>query len=290
MATHNGQELQTIGPSRRIEGNFIDGRRGIAECFESTGPLPSVRRHLSEDARVNSVLVEAPLVNGIATARFNSWLYRSKFIYEKCTYTQHNSDEGRNFTLSWVFKWTQMSAQGTTTAFSLKEAKEKLSILFMKILVPEVQMDAPKESVQGRDIAEADQASNTIVTRDAEQTVSSLEALRSLQDYVSSEKAVYMSDITSRWLPLPVLTINTSAAAESVIATYDFPTDLFTLAPSVINTLPFRSFIYSDFACEMKLLMRIVSRMGKRLSLSGMTPLAYVRILKHSKVLCVALM
>nr|QIJ25859.1 hypothetical protein [Redbank virus] len=194
---------------------------------------------------------------GSYTSDVNNWITASRLVHEKTTQRQtlHN---GRRI---WEYERNVCTPGRTLIAYgiggSLKEAKHlsdyAMSTVYLNQAITQMDREGPKESVQGLANQDSDMASNTIVTRDEDQTVSSTISEVKALDYVSSEPMTSMEQITGRWMPLKFLEVKTEGQARgAVIATYYLPETLYTEMGKAPNLLPFETFIYGKYDIDMK--------------------------------------
>nr|UCW41643.1 polyprotein [Budalangi Iflavi-like virus] len=190
------------------------------------------------------------------TAYVNAWIYSNGLVYERTSQRQH-LHKGRRI---WEFERAMSLSKGIMKAYglatTLKEAKNlcDYAIYVEGIALPMVQMDGDnsKESVQGLATQESDRASNTIVTRDEDQTRIDPEDEVKPLEFVSTEKTVSVPDVVGRWMPLKTISVNTGQELDTTITTYYLPESLFKEMGSSVNLLPFEAFIYGKYDILMK--------------------------------------
>lgn len=190
------------------------------------------------------------------TAYVNAWTYANGMVYEKTSQRQH-LHEGRRI---WEYERAMSLPKGVMKAYglatTLKEAKNlcDYAIYVEGITMPIVQMDGDnsKESVQGLALQESDRSSNTIVTRDENQTrIDPLDETKPLE-FVSTEKTVEIPDVVGRWMPIRTIQVSTSQKMDDLVKSYYLPETLFKEMGTAVNLLPFEAFIYGKYDIVMK--------------------------------------
>ncbi len=188
---------------------------------------------------------------------FNSWIsvYSLSSFSERITNTYQKDGTivytiiiaGRYSTIHGV-----LSVRGKASSVTIRQAREAAYLnLFERLhnTMPCVQMD----SVQGDAIQKSDQENNTIVTRDADQTISEEHGVDppTLPDICSTEPMHQFDSVMNRWMALDGLEVTASYEAGRIIQTYHLPSFLYSasLAP---NMMPFENFIYGTYNIEFK--------------------------------------
>nr|AWK77851.1 polyprotein [Darwin bee virus 4] len=197
------------------------------------------------------------------TDLFNSWL-SGMFPIRNITKTDMFIDEcGRR---GWTVRRTIVFAttDGTVVfdnenhSFSMKfSLNATAKFILDKFLVAKVQSDETpsKESIQGDATQKSDKENNTIVTRDQQQTVSSVSGgfTADVARVSSSEPTHRFPMLVSRWMPIDVLHIKTTSKRGDYIASYYLPeTFLSEQAKCAPNTIPFETFVYGQYDISMK--------------------------------------
>nr|AWK77861.1 polyprotein [Bundaberg bee virus 5] len=197
------------------------------------------------------------------TDLYNSWMHGVYSFTEETRTLQHVDGEGRRI---WsVFRKLSFLSSDGTLVFRSHQHGQVLKLvlenchreLLSQVFVPDAQADsAPsKESVQGDATQSSDQDSNTIITRDQQQTVSESGPVpeRSVIGVASSEPTQNFSALVGRWMPLSKIVVMVDNPRDTLLASYYLPevvlTDQAKCAP---NTVPFESFVYGHYHFAMK--------------------------------------
>lgn len=194
---------------------------------------------------------------------FNSWLvglYPKNHAYRA---EQEYGDDGERI---WrvLRRVTFLSSDGVvelnaeSCAYTQKEANDQSARYILRnVKTPKAQMDEvpSKESIQGDTTQESVKDSNTIITRDQQETESKSapEGEHLIVSAASSEPLHQFPSIVGRWMPLKKITVNTTQKLDALLATYYLPeTFLSDQAKCAPNTLPFETFVYGRYEVHMK--------------------------------------
>lgn len=142
--------------------------------------------------------------------------------------------------------------QGSAIGSMQKEARENAYFDVIRNYAerfPTAQMDTE----QGDAIQKSDQHSNTIITRDASQTISEEQNVDpiSLPIVCSTEPTHQFDSVMNRWMALDGLEIPASKKTNDIIATYNLPSFLYA-SNKAPNLMPFENFIYGTYNIEFK--------------------------------------
>lgn len=186
----------------------------------------------------------------------NAWTYANDLVFEKTCQRQQLYEGYRIWEYERVMYVAKRIVRGYGFSTSLKNAKQMCNYAITDKYIHQacVQMDGDtsKESVQGLAIQDSDKASNTIVTRDEDKTVSRSSEDTKPIEFVSTEKVISFNDVTNRWMPLKSLVVSTANTFDTLLQSYYLPETLYTEMGDAANLLPFEAFIYGKYKIIMK--------------------------------------
>lgn len=113
----------------------------------------------------------------------------------------------------------------------------------------------PLETEVGEEHQESSRAHDTIVTTDAIPSKGGEHTTLGSQKFATSEPTYEFDALLDRYMPCKPVTITTSQARGTIVATYNLPRDLYNMLVQAPAMLPFESFIYSTFRCTFKVIV-----------------------------------
>jgi hypothetical protein len=120
--------------------------------------------------------------------------------------------------------------------------------------IARVQMDNVTE--QGEISQSSAKESNTIITRDQEQSKTAHEGVVvPMEKFTSSEPMHEFKSVTDRWMPLDSVTIETSMQVGDVAKALYLPEALYSSASCSPNLIPFETFIYGRVGLELRIVV-----------------------------------
>lgn len=187
---------------------------------------------------------------------FNSWVT----VYSLSTYSEQYKTISKGnvpvISCSISARYTTQNGilrvHGKANELTQKRARENA---FKNVLqnyinaMPVIQM----ETEQGDAIQDSDRASNTIVTRDAAQSISEEQRVNpiTLPIICSTEPLHEFASVMNRWMTLDGLEVKATHKTEEAIASYDLPSFLYK-SNKAPNMMPFENFIYGMYNIEFK--------------------------------------
>nr|UDL13967.1 MAG: polyprotein [Xiangshan picorna-like virus 1] len=254
------------------DSTFTSGLRQI--CNEQPSKLEARNTIMVSQNKIISRLLAArrEIFDNVTnyTDLYNSWSNASfahKIVYRK---ERTRTPDGVSYwdvhaSIEWkcsegVLKITK-SCCDTCLKVANNEVCKNIMQQFVSVL-PVVQMDSgpSKESIQGDATQESVQNSNTIITRDQGETVSTDVSLSEefITKCATSEEVYYLDKLVGRWMPLQIIKVTTTNQSSDCIKTWYLPEDLLkygndigagSVAP---NVLPFETFVYGQYDIKMR--------------------------------------
>lgn len=137
----------------------------------------------------------------------------------------------------------------STLVNSNKLFMELLFKIYCTCKIPQVQMD----TAQGEVTQDSHQASNTIITRDKDQSKTEEQHITTsrLREICSTEDELQFESIVNRWMALDTIKVNINNTFNQMLKVYNIPKFLYTesFAP---NLMPFQNFIYGNYNIEFR--------------------------------------
>nr|WET60305.1 putative polyprotein [La Jolla virus] len=189
------------------------------------------------------------------TALFNDWVCGVTILEKQTSRAQerHNQQGDRTRyvernTYVLQFMDGMLRVNCSFKSFKFRNLQEIIyeAIIMELLSIPQPQME--DDGGQGDTTQDSDKAGNTIITRDADQSVAKEEgiAIPQLISICSTEPMHQFESITNRWMALPSIEVKTSDAFNTILQTYNLPSFLYS-ENSAPNMMPFENFMFGKY-------------------------------------------
>lgn len=241
------QEGKTVNESVRIVFGGAPNKSARFTLVEAIRKL--VRGTNSFDAKI--------IKDSDYTRLFNTWVNNIN-VYQKSKSTtiEPSSDNGRgrirdSITYKFLFLDGMLKIYYVMESYEIRKLMPRYGSIIKGLLaVPMAQMD---ETQQGEVTQDSDRANNTIVTRDASQTVEVEQGIThlTLEKICSTEPVHTFSSISNRWMALPSIKVSTINTFNTILQVYNLPSFLYS-EKSAPNMMPFENFLFGKYQIEFK--------------------------------------